>query len=58
MNAEHIKYLCCQQTGKDLILNITEESLDSNIITGSLLTEDGLDSYPIIRGIPHFVGNE
>jgi len=58
MNAEHIKYLCCPQTGKDLILNITEESLDSDIITDSLLTEDGLYSYLIIRSIPHFVGNQ
>jgi 2-polyprenyl-3-methyl-5-hydroxy-6-metoxy-1,4-benzoquinol methylase len=54
MNLELLEILRCPNTGQRLIF---EEELSSKngIVSGCLMTEDRLESYPIRSGIPRFV---
>ncbi len=58
MHPKFLALLCSPTTGKELVLK--EEVLDQegNIVTGQLVTVDGLESYPIQGGVPRFVSQE
>jgi len=57
MHPKFLNVLCCPKTYQPL--HLESELVDSlgMVITGKLLTNDGI-SYPIIRGIPRFVDTE
>lgn len=57
MHPKFLNVLCCPRTYQTL--HLESELVDSlgMVITGKLLTNDGI-SYPIIRGIPRFVDAE
>ena len=57
MDPQFTELLCCPQTGKSLQLQIDERNEHGMVITGKLLTDDG-QAYPIVRGIPRFIGSE
>jgi SAM-dependent methyltransferase len=49
--------LCCPETGEDLILSVYKKDKIGRIVSGVLCNSKGR-IYPIIRGIPRFVGSE
>jgi SAM-dependent methyltransferase/uncharacterized protein YbaR (Trm112 family) len=58
MHPKFLEILCCPQTGAELQLKVEEVFADGSIKSGSLTTVDGLYQYPIIKGVPRFVGKE
>jgi SAM-dependent methyltransferase len=54
MFKDHLKYLRCPKTGSELSLSI-EEAEDGKVKTGTLISEDGQNNYPIKDFIPRFV---
>lgn len=49
--------LCCPETGERLQLIVDESLSNGMVISGKLVSPSG-KKYPIIRGIPRFVGSE
>jgi SAM-dependent methyltransferase len=58
MHPKFLEILCCPKTGAELRLKVDEVFADGSIKSGSLATLDGQYVYPIIKGIPRFVGRE
>jgi SAM-dependent methyltransferase len=54
MNPDHVIYLKCPQTRKQLKL-ISEEVVDNRVKTGYLLEPDANKKYPLINFVPRFV---
>jgi SAM-dependent methyltransferase len=60
MRKKFLNILCCPETGSGLELEV-EELFDNNpehIKSGSLVSRDRNHIYPIINGVPRFVGKE
>ncbi|MDB5298527.1 MAG: Methyltransferase type 11 [Phycisphaerales bacterium] len=57
MHPRHLHLLCCPITGDSLSLNADRMDAHGMVISGSLHTPAGA-SYPIVRGVPRFVGSE
>lgn len=56
MRLEHLKYLRCPKTGAELIL--TDAVMENDRVKeGLLVTRDGF-SYPIVKFVPRFVGED
>jgi len=58
MHLKFLDYLCCPESGQDLLLYIEKQHENGFIFTGSLSTPDGVYTYPIIGGCPRFVEAE
>lgn len=58
MQARFVDILCCPKTGAALTLDVQEEFSDGSVKTGVLHSVSGQNTYPIVRGVPRFVGEE
>jgi SAM-dependent methyltransferase len=58
MHPKFVDILCCPQTGAGLKLKVDEISESGTIKNGTLTTDSGAHSYPILNGIPRFVDKE
>jgi uncharacterized protein YbaR (Trm112 family)/ubiquinone/menaquinone biosynthesis C-methylase UbiE len=57
MHQKFLPYLCCPETKEPFELITEEHETNGFVIRGTLRTPSGRE-YPIIRGIPRFVGSE
>jgi len=57
MHPKFMDVLCCPETGEAFTLEIREQRVNGLVITGALTTRSGR-CYPIVRGVPRFVGEE
>ncbi|MCL4552177.1 MAG: methyltransferase domain-containing protein, partial [Candidatus Marsarchaeota archaeon] len=57
MHPKFLEKLCCPKTGQPLTLVPTETGPNGLVVTGQLVTADGV-VYPIVRGVPRFVSQE
>jgi SAM-dependent methyltransferase len=57
MHPKFLDILCCPETGDALSLRAETVRPDGMVATGTLTTPTGR-SYPIVRGVPRFVGVE
>ncbi len=57
MHPSFLEILCCPHTRSALTLKEPEYDSNGLLISGKLYNERG-DEYPIIRGVPRFVGQE
>jgi SAM-dependent methyltransferase/uncharacterized protein YbaR (Trm112 family) len=57
MHPSFLNLLCCPQTEQPLTLEATEVRPDGSVMTGALRTPAG-QRYPVVRGVPRFVGAE
>jgi SAM-dependent methyltransferase len=58
MRPKFTDILCCPETGADLVLEAEEVAADGSVRRGFLTAGPGGRRYPIINGIPRFVGEE
>ncbi len=58
MNPELVKFLRCPKTGEKLELSVGELFDDNTVKTGKLSVQKSGINYPIVNGIPRFVGKE
>src|SRR4051812_28115838 len=58
MQQHFVQILCCPVTRQSLQLKEAKYTEDGRIEEGKLVTDDGLHSYPIIRGVPRFVTSD
>jgi len=58
MHPKFLDLLCCPKTGAGLSLEVEEVFADGSIKSGTLVTDSGEYSYPILKGIPRFVDKE
>lgn len=58
MHPKFLNILCCPRTGASLNLKVDEALADGSIGRGTLVTDSGEHSYPILKGIPRFVDKE
>ena len=57
MHPRFLHLLCCPETRRPLALHSDDVGPDGSVITGRLRTACGR-SYPVVRGVPRFVGRE
>jgi len=57
MHPNFLSLLQCPDTGEPLILEPAQVQRDGKIAEGQLVSASG-SRYPIVRGIPRFVGQE
>lgn len=57
MHPRFIEALCCPETREPLALEATERAPDGAVAAGALVSPSGR-RYPIVRGVPRFVGEE
>jgi len=57
MNPKFLDLLCCPQTGEPLHLDSSKTSSKGRVVSGALISRSGR-RYPIVRGVPRFVGEE
>lgn len=56
MQLKFVNLLCCPITRENLRVEIKERNGD-DIITGQLISMNGIEKYPILNGIPRFVSD-
>ncbi|MDB5329060.1 MAG: Methyltransferase type 11 [Phycisphaerales bacterium] len=57
MHPKHLPLLCCPITGDPLEVKADRMNAHGMVVSGTLRTPSG-NSYPIVRGVPRFVGSE